>query len=88
MLKRIFYFLSQPVGCDLIVNSSVRKDRCGICDGDNSTCDVIQNTFTAQPRKNSKTIRGYNCIKNFHLGKSIDGYLVENLELRCMSALS
>ena len=61
-------FLSQPVGCDLIVNSSVRKDRCGICDGDNSTCDVIQNTFTAQPRKNSKTFRGDNCIKNFHLG--------------------
>ena len=51
-------FLFQPVGCDLIVNSTVRKDRCGICDGDNSTCDVIQNTFTAQPRKNSKTFRG------------------------------
>ncbi|XP_053402734.1 A disintegrin and metalloproteinase with thrombospondin motifs 18-like [Mercenaria mercenaria] len=43
----------QHVGCDLIVSSSARKDRCGVCRGDNSTCKIVENTFTQQPRKNA-----------------------------------
>ncbi|KAL4235465.1 A disintegrin and metalloproteinase with thrombospondin motifs 18 [Mactra antiquata] len=39
------------VGCDLVVDSSARKDRCGVCKGDNSTCKIVENTFTEQPRK-------------------------------------
>ena len=53
-LVEFFLFYFQPVGCDLVVNSSARKDRCGVCNGDNTTCDLVEKTFTAQPRKNSE----------------------------------
>ncbi|KAL3859814.1 hypothetical protein ACJMK2_010007, partial [Sinanodonta woodiana] len=42
-----------PIGCDLIVGSGSNQDRCGVCMGDNSTCEVVRSTFTSQPKKNT-----------------------------------
>ncbi|XP_077993473.1 A disintegrin and metalloproteinase with thrombospondin motifs 18-like [Glandiceps talaboti] len=42
----------QPVGCDYVLGSSARFDSCGVCNGDNSTCDFITGTFTKQPTHN------------------------------------
>ncbi|XP_052815823.1 A disintegrin and metalloproteinase with thrombospondin motifs 16-like [Mya arenaria] len=39
----------QRVGCDLVVGSEAHKDRCGVCQGNNSTCKIVENTFTAHP---------------------------------------
>lgn len=34
-----------PVGCDMQLYSNARIDNCGICNGDNSTCKLIQGEF-------------------------------------------
>lgn len=44
----------QRVGCDYIVGSTASKDQCGVCMGDNSTCNVFEGHFKEQPRRNSK----------------------------------
>jgi len=36
----------QMVGCDGVIGSARRPDRCGVCGGDNSTCHVISGIFT------------------------------------------
>lgn len=42
------------MGCDYIVGSAASKDQCGVCMGDNSTCNVFEGHFEEQPRRNSK----------------------------------
>ncbi|XP_054726012.1 papilin isoform X2 [Anastrepha obliqua] len=37
----------QPVGCDMMLGSNAKEDKCRKCDGDGSTCHTIANTFTA-----------------------------------------
>ena len=44
----------QAVGCDWIVGSNLQNDICGMCNGDNSTCRVIQGEYLEQPKLNSK----------------------------------
>lgn len=39
----ILYF--QHVGCDNILGSDAREDRCRVCGGDGSTCDAIEGFF-------------------------------------------
>ena len=41
----------QEVGCDRALLSQKYYDRCRVCDGDGSTCKLIQNTYTAVHRK-------------------------------------
>ena len=36
----------QTVGCDGVIGSDRRLDRCGVCGGNNSTCHVISGIFT------------------------------------------
>ncbi|XP_048253836.1 A disintegrin and metalloproteinase with thrombospondin motifs 16-like [Haliotis rufescens] len=43
----------QPVGCDLVVKSPARLDRCGVCKGDNSTCELMTGSFKEQPKHNT-----------------------------------
>lgn len=43
----------QRVGCDYIVGSTASKDQCGVCMGDNSTCNVFEGHFKEQPRRNT-----------------------------------
>ncbi|XP_036342960.1 LOW QUALITY PROTEIN: papilin-like [Rhagoletis pomonella] len=37
----------QPVGCDMMLGSNAKEDKCRKCGGDGSTCHTIANTFTA-----------------------------------------
>ncbi|GAB1291091.1 A disintegrin-like and metallopeptidase (reprolysin type) with thrombospondin type 1 motif, 9 [Apodemus speciosus] len=37
--------LCRQAGCDHILNSKARKDKCGICGGDNSSCKTVAGTF-------------------------------------------
>ncbi|KAK0047121.1 ADAMTS-like protein 4, partial [Biomphalaria pfeifferi] len=45
----------QPVGCDDLINSSAVKDKCGVCNGDDSSCTTISSIFTS-----SQLQRGFN----------------------------
>lgn len=38
-------FVLQKVGCDYVVESSAVEDRCGVCNGDGSTCTTVRRTF-------------------------------------------
>lgn len=35
----------QHVGCDNILESNVREDKCRVCGGDGSTCDAVEGFF-------------------------------------------
>lgn len=32
--------LTQKVGCDWVLDSLAQEDSCGVCNGDDSTCDL------------------------------------------------
>ncbi|XP_045468066.1 A disintegrin and metalloproteinase with thrombospondin motifs 12 isoform X1 [Harmonia axyridis] len=38
----------QKVGCDWVVGSNATEDECGICEGDNSKCNIFKGTYTKQ----------------------------------------
>lgn len=42
-----------PIGCDYIVNSGAKKDICGVCKGDNSSCSIVSGDFFGQPKSHS-----------------------------------
>ncbi|XP_073474477.1 A disintegrin and metalloproteinase with thrombospondin motifs 17 isoform X2 [Aquarana catesbeiana] len=35
----------QKIGCDGIIGSSAKEDRCGVCNGDGKTCKVVKGDF-------------------------------------------
>ncbi|XP_053573209.1 A disintegrin and metalloproteinase with thrombospondin motifs 2-like [Bombina bombina] len=39
------------VGCDKVIGSTKKEDKCGVCGGDNSHCKVVKGTFTRAPKK-------------------------------------
>ncbi|KAM9312528.1 A disintegrin and metalloproteinase with thrombospondin motifs 2-like [Gastrophryne carolinensis] len=39
------------VGCDKVVGSNKKEDKCGVCGGDNSNCKIVKGTFTRTPKK-------------------------------------
>ncbi|XP_041377041.1 A disintegrin and metalloproteinase with thrombospondin motifs 16-like [Gigantopelta aegis] len=43
----------KEAGCDLVVESTARKDRCGVCMGDNSTCNVVAGAYIEQAKHNT-----------------------------------
>ncbi|KAM9311710.1 A disintegrin and metalloproteinase with thrombospondin motifs 20 [Gastrophryne carolinensis] len=47
--------LCRQAGCDHVLNSKARKDKCGVCGGDNSSCKTVAGIFT-------KAQYGYNTI--------------------------
>ena len=44
-VQSVLFFL-QEVGCDGIVGSSHKLDKCGVCMGDGSTCRTVSGIFT------------------------------------------
>ncbi|XP_065171313.1 papilin-like isoform X3 [Atheta coriaria] len=38
----------QPVGCDHMLGSNAREDKCRVCDGDGSSCNTVSNTIDLQ----------------------------------------
>ncbi|XP_036386252.1 A disintegrin and metalloproteinase with thrombospondin motifs 9 [Megalops cyprinoides] len=37
--------LCRQAGCDHVLNSKARRDKCGVCGGDNSSCKTVADTF-------------------------------------------
>uniref|UniRef100_A0A669EPM2 ADAM metallopeptidase with thrombospondin type 1 motif 20 n=1 Tax=Oreochromis niloticus TaxID=8128 RepID=A0A669EPM2_ORENI len=37
--------LCRQAGCDHVLNSKARNDKCGVCGGDNSSCKTLEGTF-------------------------------------------
>ncbi|XP_075065170.1 A disintegrin and metalloproteinase with thrombospondin motifs 20 [Mixophyes fleayi] len=53
--------LCRQAGCDHVLNSKARKDKCGICGGDNSSCKTVAGTF-------NNAQYGYNIIVKIPAG--------------------
>ncbi|XP_037091736.1 A disintegrin and metalloproteinase with thrombospondin motifs 9-like isoform X1 [Pollicipes pollicipes] len=64
-----------PAGCDHILHSDVRADKCGVCGGDNSTCHVIKGYFDSS---NHQIRYGYNRVVRVPAGAT-------SLDIRQMS---
>uniref|UniRef100_A0A665U9L4 ADAM metallopeptidase with thrombospondin type 1 motif, 9 n=1 Tax=Echeneis naucrates TaxID=173247 RepID=A0A665U9L4_ECHNA len=41
--------LCRQAGCDHVLNSKARRDKCGVCGGDNSSCKTVAGTFNIVP---------------------------------------
>ncbi|XP_078343629.1 A disintegrin and metalloproteinase with thrombospondin motifs 9-like isoform X3 [Oculina patagonica] len=52
-----------PAGCDRVLNSKKKVDKCGVCDGDNSSCRRFTGTF-------NETRFGYNYIFTIPVGST------------------
>ncbi|KAL0978547.1 hypothetical protein UPYG_G00171970 [Umbra pygmaea] len=39
--------LCRQAGCDHVLNSKVRRDKCGVCGGDNSSCKTVAGTLNS-----------------------------------------
>ncbi|XP_031201513.1 A disintegrin and metalloproteinase with thrombospondin motifs 7 isoform X2 [Mastomys coucha] len=37
--------ICKKVGCDFVIDSGAEEDRCGVCQGDGSTCHTVRRTF-------------------------------------------
>ncbi|CAG5859420.1 unnamed protein product [Menidia menidia] len=37
--------ICQNVGCDYVIDSKAKEDRCGVCNGNSSTCTTVRRTF-------------------------------------------
>ncbi|XP_026672200.1 A disintegrin and metalloproteinase with thrombospondin motifs 9-like [Ceratina calcarata] len=56
----------KPAGCDHILNSTAEKDICGVCKGDNSTCEWVTGTYNS-------TAGGYRTVTTIPAGsRNID----------------
>lgn len=54
----IVLLMSKHVGCDNILNSDAKEDRCRVCGGDGSTCDAMEGLFNnSLPRGGKKRKR-------------------------------
>ncbi|XP_033625467.1 A disintegrin and metalloproteinase with thrombospondin motifs 16-like [Asterias rubens] len=42
----------QKVGCDHVLGSDAKPDACGVCQGNNATCDFVKGLFTEQHTDN------------------------------------
>lgn len=40
------YCLPQHVGCDRVLGSDLREDKCRVCGGDGSACETIEGVFS------------------------------------------
>lgn len=45
LVFQFFFFLLKQAGCDHVLNSKARRDKCGVCGGDNSSCKTVAGTF-------------------------------------------
>ena len=54
LIFSLFFFWSQPVGCDQELGSKAVSDACGVCKGDNSTCKFYKGLYLNQHKANGK----------------------------------
>nr|XP_033782394.1 A disintegrin and metalloproteinase with thrombospondin motifs 9 isoform X3 [Geotrypetes seraphini] len=60
--------LCRQAGCDHVLNSKARRDKCGVCGGDSSSCKTVAGTFNA-------VHYGYNVVARIPAGAT-------NLDIR------
>jgi len=53
----------KPAGCDHVLNSTAELDTCGVCRGDNSTCQRIAGSYNS-------SIYGYTRVAKIPAGSS------------------
>ncbi|XP_029473156.1 A disintegrin and metalloproteinase with thrombospondin motifs 20 [Rhinatrema bivittatum] len=53
--------LCRQAGCDHVLNSKARRDKCGVCGGDNSSCKTLAGTFNSAHY-------GYNLVVKIPVG--------------------
>uniref|UniRef100_A0ACB8FPN3 Uncharacterized protein n=1 Tax=Sphaerodactylus townsendi TaxID=933632 RepID=A0ACB8FPN3_9SAUR len=53
--------LCRQAGCDHVLNSKAKRDKCGICGGDNSSCRTLSGTFNSAHY-------GYNIVIKIPIG--------------------
>lgn len=53
----IVLLMSKHVGCDNILNSDAKEDRCRVCGGDGSTCDAMEGLFNNSLPRGGKNKR-------------------------------
>ncbi|XP_041047780.1 A disintegrin and metalloproteinase with thrombospondin motifs 9-like isoform X1 [Carcharodon carcharias] len=53
--------LCRQAGCDHVLNSKARRDKCGVCGGDNSSCKTLAGTFNI-------VHYGYNVVVQIPIG--------------------
>lgn len=52
------HIAEQQAGCDHVLNSKARRDKCGVCGGDNSSCKTVANTFNVVRYGKRLRVRG------------------------------
>ncbi|CAG5116958.1 unnamed protein product, partial [Candidula unifasciata] len=90
---------ASPVGCDGIVESTAAIDLCGVCKGDDSSCQTISGIFTSTHLKpgvnyvisiprgsTSINITELRTSKNFLILQTVDGRYIINNETGASSA--
>ncbi|XP_041442078.1 A disintegrin and metalloproteinase with thrombospondin motifs 2 [Xenopus laevis] len=50
------------VGCDNVIGSKKKEDKCGVCGGDNSHCKVVKRTFLSLLRIRDLRLQYINCM--------------------------
>lgn len=60
-------FISKHVGCDNILNSDAKEDRCRVCGGDGSTCDAMEGLFNDSLPRGGKQNQKQNNFQNKRL---------------------
>lgn len=41
----LVFLTAQKIGCDGIIGSSAKEDRCGVCNGDGRSCKIVRGDF-------------------------------------------
>jgi len=49
--------LLQHVGCDFVLGSNATFDACGVCNGDNSTCETISGSYNDDVRESGEKLK-------------------------------
>uniref|UniRef100_A0A5S6MMU9 Cilia and flagella associated protein 73 n=1 Tax=Xenopus tropicalis TaxID=8364 RepID=A0A5S6MMU9_XENTR len=70
------------VGCDKVIGSKKKEDKCGVCGGDNSHCKVVKGTFTRTPRKQGTLIIFEIPVGARHLLIQETGASIHNLAIK------
>ena len=60
-IKLQLFHMLQHVGCDWVIDSAAKEDRCGMCHGDGSTCQTVKDEYnnkvgTGKTRVNDSVI--------------------------------
>ncbi|XP_072168736.1 A disintegrin and metalloproteinase with thrombospondin motifs 18-like [Diadema setosum] len=69
----------EKVGCDYVLGSNAKPDACGVCQGDNSTCDFVSGVYSEQHQLNDyyEVVRIPRGARQIHVEElaSSDSYL-------------